>query len=234
VERLDVRLPGGVRLACYRGGDPGAPPLVLLHALGEDATSWDAVAARLAPHFALLAVDLRGHGASDWPGTYSHEQIRDDVIGVLDALGLREVVLVGHSLGGAVAYLVAMQQPERVTRLVVEDVVPPFPHERPIRDRPDAPLPFDWEVVPSLIGEANDPTRRWWPELPRITAPTLLIGGGPSSSIPADELAEVARLVPDCTLVTVPAGHHVHAVEPEAFTDAVLAWLRPDSGASSR
>jgi len=143
VQRLDVRLPDGLRLACYRGGEPDAPPLVLLHALGEDSTSWEEVADRLAPHFSLLAVDLRGHGASDWPGSYSHELIRDDILGVLDAVGLHDVVLIGHSLGGAVAYLIAMQQPERVTRLVVEDVVPPFPHERPVRDRPDTPLPFD-------------------------------------------------------------------------------------------
>ena len=225
MDRGDVRLPDGTRLACYRGGDPDAPPLVLLHALGENATSWDPVAARLAPHFSLLALDLRGHGASDWPGTYTHELMRDDVVAVLDALGLRDVVLVGHSLGGVVGYLVAMQRPDLVARLVIEDVVPPFPSERPVRDRPDTPLPFDWEVVPTILGEANDPTRRWWPQLSGILAPTLLVGGGPASSIPADELAEVARRIPDCTLVTIPAGHHVHAAEPDAFSAAVLAWL---------
>jgi 3-oxoadipate enol-lactonase len=229
VDRRDVRLPDGLRIACYAGGNPDAPPLVLLHALGENATSWDAVALRLAPHFSLLALDLRGHGASDWPGTYSHELMRDDVTGVLDALGLSDVVLVGHSLGGAVAYLVAMQQPARVARLVIEDVVPPFPLERPIRDRPDGPLPFDWDVLPAIFTEANDPTRRWWPQLAGIRAPTLLVGGGPTSYLPAEELAEVARLVPDSTLVTIPAGHHVHAAEPEAFSDAVLAWLLADS-----
>jgi 3-oxoadipate enol-lactonase len=226
MDRRDVLLPDGLRIACWTGGDPAAPPLVLLHALGESATSWDAVAARLAPHFSLLALDLRGHGASDWPGTYSHELMRDDVAGVLDALGLREVVLVGHSLGGAVAYLVTLARPDLVGRLVVEDVVPPFPLERPIRDRPEGPLPFDWDVLPAIFTEANDPTRRWWPRLAGITAPTLLVGGGPTSSIPGDELAGVARLIPDCTLVTIPAGHHVHAAEPEAFSDTVLTWLR--------
>ena len=226
MDRRDVSLPNGLRIACYSGGEPGGPPLVLLHALGEDATSWDAVATRLAPHYSLLTLDLRGHGASDRPGLYSHELMRDDVVGVLDALGLTDVVLVGHSLGGVVGYLVAMQQPDRVARLVIEDVVPPFPLERPIRDRPEGPLPFDWDVLPAIFTEANDPTRRWWPRLGDITAPTLLVGGGPASSIPGDELAEVAKLIPDCTLVTIPAGHHVHAAEPEAFSDAVLTWLR--------
>jgi pimeloyl-ACP methyl ester carboxylesterase len=227
MDRRDVELPDGLRIACHVGGDPAAPPLVLLHALGEDASSWEAVAAGLAPHFALLALDLRGHGASDRPGRYSHELMRDDVIGVLDSFGLSGVVLVGHSLGGAVAYLVALQRPDLVARLVVEDVVPPFPFERPIRERPDGPLPFDWDVLPAIFTEANDPSRRWWPELPRISAPTLLVGGGPASTTPAEELAEVARLVPDCTLVTIPAGHHVHAAEPEAFTEVLLRWLLP-------
>jgi pimeloyl-ACP methyl ester carboxylesterase len=82
-------------------------------------------------------------------------------------------------------------------------------------------------VVPAILGEANDPSRRWWPHLAGIAAPTLLVGGGPASTTPAEELAEVTRLVPDCTLVTIPAGHHVHAAEPEAFAEAVLGWLLP-------
>jgi 3-oxoadipate enol-lactonase len=227
VAHQDVRLPDGTRIAVHRSGDPEKPPLVLLHALGENATSWDAVGERLAPHFSLFAIDLRGHGASEWTGPYSHEGMRDDVLAALDVLGLRDVGLIGHSLGGVVALFAAMEQPDRVTRLVVEDVVPPFPFERPIRDRPDGPLPFDWDVLPAIFTEANDPDRRWWPHLRRITAPTLLIGGGPPSHVPAEELAEVARLIPDCTLVTIPAGHHVHAAEPEAFTDALLGWLLP-------
>ena len=127
----DVRLPDGTRIAVHRSGDPEKPPLVLLHALGENATSWDAVGERLAPHFSLFAIDLRGHGASEWTGPYSHEGMRDDVLAALDVLGLRDVGLIGHSLGGVVALFAAMEQPDRVTRLVVEDVVPPFPFERP-------------------------------------------------------------------------------------------------------
>jgi 3-oxoadipate enol-lactonase len=225
VERREVRLPDGPRISYLAGGDPGAPPLVLLHALGEDATSWTAVVDRLAPHFSLFAPDLRGHGRSDWPGEYSSELMRDDVLGVLDALGLGDIVLVGHSMGGVVAYLVAQEQPARVRWLVIEDVVPPFPFERQIRDRPDTPLPFDWPVVPAILTEANDPTRRYWARLPGISAATLLIGGGPDSYLPPEELAEVARLIPDSTLVTIPAGHHVHATEPGAFCDAVVPWL---------
>jgi pimeloyl-ACP methyl ester carboxylesterase len=79
--------------------------MVLLHALGEQAASWDDVAARFATRFRVVALDLRGHGASTRPGAYSFTVMRDDVLGVLDALDLHDLVLVGRSLGGTVAYL---------------------------------------------------------------------------------------------------------------------------------
>ncbi|MGI8952961.1 MAG: alpha/beta fold hydrolase [Nocardioidaceae bacterium] len=200
----------------------------MLHALGEHAASWDTVAPRFATRFRVVALDLRGHGASDWPGTYSFELMRDDVIGVLDDLDLHELVLVGHSMGGTVAYLVAQAQPSRITRLVVEDAPPPFARTRPVPPRPAGELSFDWAVVPAIIEEVNDPSLRWWTHLPDITAPTLLIGGGSTSHIPQEKLVDVARVVPWCTLITIPAGHDIHESEPDAFSEVVLDWLGAD------
>ena len=225
MDPIDVRAPDGTRIRCLVAGDPTAPAMVLLHGLGEQAAGWEPVAPRLAETFRVVALDLRGHGASDRPGAYSYELMRDDVIGVLDALELPEVVLVGHSMGGVVAYLVAAARPEGIARLVVEDAPMPFPRRAVVRERPPGELPFDWPVVPAIAAQTDDPHRRWWPLLRDIAAPVLLIAGGPTSTIPQDELHEVARLVPDCTLVTIPAGHHVHTNEPQAFTRAVLDWL---------
>ena len=205
-------------------GDRGAPAMVLLHALGEQASDWDELVPVFARSFRVVAVDLRGHGSSDWPGAYSSELMRDDVLALLDVLGLDRVVLVGHSLGGLVGYLVAAAAPARVHRLVVEDVVPPYARPRPVPDRPDGPLPFDWAVVPAFRAEADDPAMRWWPLLADITAPTLLVGGGPESPVPQDLIADVAERIPDCTLVTIPAGHYVHRSRPDDFADAVLGW----------
>jgi hypothetical protein len=112
---------------------------------------------------------------------------RPHVLGVLDALSAQRRGLqdppVGHSMGGAVAYLVAMQQPDRVERLIVEDVPPPFPRERAIPERPAGSLEFDWAVVPAIIGQVNQGDQEAWDGLRVITAPTLLIGGGPQSHI---------------------------------------------------
>lgn len=221
-----VIMTGGIHLAYQVSGAADAPPMVLLHALGERGASWAAVTAQFAETFRIFALDLRGHGDSDWPGTYSFELMRDDVLGVLDELGLCKVTLVGHSMGGVVAYLVAMAQPDRVERLVVEDVPPPYPRDRAIPERPAGSLDFDWAVVPAIIGQVNAGNPAAWGRLGAITAPTLLIGGGPESHIPQDKLTAVAARIPRCEMVTIPAGHHVHVGRPAEFASVILSWLR--------
>lgn len=146
---------GGVRLAYEVAGDLDAPPMVLLHALGERATSWEPVRDRFSEQFRVFAIDVRGHGDSDWPRTYSFQLMCDDVAEVIHQLGLRRIILLGHSMGGVVAYLLAMQRPDEVERLIVEDASPPFPRDRPIPERPDEPLDFDWAVVPAIVGQVN-------------------------------------------------------------------------------
>lgn len=216
---------GGIRLAYRVSGAPDAPPMLLLHALGEQAGSWTPVTAQFAAHYRVFALDMRGHGRSDWPGTYSFQLMRDDVTGLIEGLGLREVTLVGHSMGGAVAYLVAIARPEQVSRLIVEDVPPPFPRDRTIPARPAGPLDFDWPVVPAIVSQVNQGDPETWEQLSTIIAPTLLIGGGPQSHIPQDLLAAVAARIPSCELVTIPAGHYVHNAQPEQFAATVLRWL---------
>lgn len=229
VEVRDVVPAGGPVIRCLLSGDPGAPVLVLLHGLGEGSASWDDVAPGFAERFGVVALDLRGHGASGWPGEYSYELMRDDVVGVLDALGLGEVVLVGHSMGGAVAHLVTQTRPDRVAALVLEDAPPPFPRApRTLPDRPPGPLPFDWAMLTAVLADTDDPSLRWWPGLASVSAPTLVVAGGPTSTTPQERVLEMAAAIPDCTLVTVPVGHHVHVGDPDGFTAAVLGWLDTD------
>ncbi|MEO6699998.1 MAG: alpha/beta fold hydrolase [Jatrophihabitantaceae bacterium] len=223
-ERVDVTV-ASVRLACYLSGPPGGPALVLLHALGEQATSWDDVRAALDQQYRVLALDLRGHGASDWPGEYSFELMYQDVLGVLDELGLGQVSLVGHSMGGSVAYLIAQRHPDRIERLVIEDVCPAYDRERPQHTQPDVELPFDWPVVPAISGLASDYDAGCWDALAAISAPTLIVAGGPKSQMPQAKLDEVTARIPDCRQVVVPAGHHVHAEDPAGFIDAVRGFL---------
>jgi 3-oxoadipate enol-lactonase len=221
---LEVEV-AGVRLACRVSGAADAPPMVLLHALGEEASTWETVTASFATSFQVFAPDLRGHGDSDRPGTYSFEEMRDDVLGLLDQLGLDRITLVGHSMGGTIAYLIAEEHPERIERLILEDTPPPYPRDRAIPERPEGPLPFDWAVVPVIVGQVNRPDPAWWARLPGITAPTLIIAGGPDSHIPQDKIAEAAARVPDCAMVTIPVGHGVHEARPAEFVAAVTDFL---------
>jgi 3-oxoadipate enol-lactonase len=109
---------------------------------------WEVVGADCTKHFRVLAIDLRGHGLSDRPGAYSFELMRDDVLGALDQLGLDGINLLGHSMGEAVAYLIAEKEPGRIFRLILENT-PPWPWERAVPERPQV-LPFDWAVVPAI------------------------------------------------------------------------------------
>ncbi|MEU6853153.1 alpha/beta hydrolase [Actinacidiphila alni] len=227
----------GVRLAYESAGPVDGPPAVLLHALGEDRTSWRAVTAALAADgYRCHALDLRGHGASEHPGSYSFELLRDDVLGFLDALGLHEVTLIGHSLGAMTASLVAMARPDAVRRLVLEEGPLPFPADppRPVpAAAPDEPTPYDWRLLPAVAVQRNAPDPAWWQELTAITAPTLLIAGGPRSHLRQDQLAQVADRIPDCRLTTVEAGHMVHDERPADVLRELRAFL-PGAAATSR
>jgi pimeloyl-ACP methyl ester carboxylesterase len=104
------------------GGDPRRRTFVLLHGGGAHAHWWDYVAPELVAHGHVVALDFRGHGRSTWssnadygPPSYIH-----DVRALIDHLGTK-VVLVGHSMGGAVAQWCAVTFPEKLAALIVVD-----------------------------------------------------------------------------------------------------------------
>ncbi|HEY8758425.1 MAG TPA: alpha/beta hydrolase [Candidatus Limnocylindria bacterium] len=123
-----VRGPEGT-LACWEwpGGEPGA---LLLHGIGNYGRVWDFVAGAVAGRLRLVAPDARGHGASVTPaGGYAPEDFVADALSVMDALGLARPVVVGHSMGGAHALVLAVLHPEKVRALVLVDVGPEIGRE---------------------------------------------------------------------------------------------------------
>jgi pimeloyl-ACP methyl ester carboxylesterase len=115
----------GLRLHYTEWGPATAPPVVLLHGLNVQCHTWDPIALELAQGRHVIAMDMRGHGDSDWsPAGYRVRSMARDVHGLIDALGLGPVDLVGHSAGVRVAIAVAGEAPDTVRRLALSDAGP--------------------------------------------------------------------------------------------------------------
>lgn len=111
----------------YVGPSPGGPVILCLPGMTRNARDFEQVAQRLAGQSRVLCVDLRGRGGSDWapdPMIYQPHVYASDVQRLLDALEIPRAVLVGTSMGGFVAMLVAQAVPDRVAAIVLNDVGP--------------------------------------------------------------------------------------------------------------
>jgi len=124
-ERTAFVQSGNLRLRVREWGDAGAPAIVLLHGLRGFSGTWRQLAAAL-PEYRLIAIDQRGRGESDWDPArnYYTDAYLTDLETVVEALALDRFVLLGHSMGGATAYVYAARHPERLRALIVEDIAP--------------------------------------------------------------------------------------------------------------
>ncbi|MGX1102667.1 MULTISPECIES: alpha/beta fold hydrolase [Bradyrhizobium] len=141
-------------------------PLLLLHGWPEFWLTWKPVMARLADRHTLIAPDLRGFGDSDKPqGAYGPDQHTDDMLALLDALGVGKAGVVGHDVGGAVMQPLARKAPERIAGLFFFDFV--YPGIGPRMAAPDR-LNHIWyqsfhqmEMAPALVGASRDSCRTY-------------------------------------------------------------------------
>ena len=116
---------GGLRVHVAEAGQ--GEPLVLLHGWPQHWWCWRRVVPLLQDSYRLVVPDLRGHGWTDAPGTgYDKEQLATDLLGLLDALELPRVGLVGHDWGGWTGFLAALRAPERFSALLALGIVHPF------------------------------------------------------------------------------------------------------------
>jgi pimeloyl-ACP methyl ester carboxylesterase len=216
----------GVSLTVLSGSPEQSahPPVLLLPGTGAAATDWDAIATDLSRDRTVHALDLRGHGQSDWPGSYSIDLMADDLVELLPRLG-PQVDLIGHSLGGLVACRALAAGAPTARRLVLEDVGLLHPRPSATPARPEGDLDFDWAVVEQVRPEIDEPAAHWPETLARIAVPTLAIGGGARSFVPQEHVSELVALVQRGSHVTIEAGHSIHASRPDEFVEAVRAFL---------
>jgi pimeloyl-ACP methyl ester carboxylesterase len=157
----EIRLPTGRgELAALRAGRPGAPRLLALHGWLDNAASFLPMLPFLS-EFEVVALDLPGHGGSEHraPGyDYMLVDWIHDVLDALDGLGWERASLLGHSMGGAIATMIAVSAPERVERLALIEALGPLaglPEEAGTRLRSAvrARRALDLRRPPKLIAE---------------------------------------------------------------------------------
>jgi pimeloyl-ACP methyl ester carboxylesterase len=120
----------------------GGPPLLIMHGLFGSSRNWQSLARRLAEHFEVVNIDLRNHGESFHDATMTYPAMAEDVARLIRGLDLTACNLLGHSMGGKVAMMLAHQMAERIARLVVADIAPvTYPHSH--ADLVDAVLEVD-------------------------------------------------------------------------------------------
>ncbi|WP_040525264.1 alpha/beta fold hydrolase [Gordonia effusa] len=237
---------GELCLAAAASGDPSDRPVVLVHGMASDHTTWRALCRELRKAGrSVVSVDLRGHGRSGRAKTYHLNDFRDDLDFIVEEFSLDGFDLVGHSLGAHSALRLATKMPARVNRLVLEEC-PPMPRNQADIDEeivPTAtfgerirgvsalvanPLPlmrFD-RAIPAQVGrEFETAAPEWWSGLANLPAPTLVISGGSRSFLPPRHLKSLADALPGGSFQTIEAGHSVHRDRSQEFICTVLDFL---------
>lgn len=182
-----------MELAFRELGGTGNPPLAILHGMLGSSRNWQTAGCDLAERYHVFALDLRNHGASPHAEEMSYEAMAADVAEFLDARGLARITLLGHSMGGKVAMLLACREPARVERLMIVDIAPreyrwvghraEFATMRELdlahlRSRAEAELRFearvpDWAMRKFLttnLKRGSDGHWRWIVNLPTLIA----------------------------------------------------------------
>ncbi|MEU6672321.1 alpha/beta hydrolase [Streptomyces sp. NPDC046727] len=218
---------GGQVYAHVREGD--GPTLIFLHYWGGSRRTWDPVVRRLDPGQGFVAYDQRGWGDStSVPGPYDLERLADDAQRVSDALGCSRSVLVGHSMGGKVAQLLAARRPEGLTGVVLVAPAPPAPIGVTEQVREMVAHAYDDEEAVLRSIDLMLTHGGLTPELRRQVVEDSLRGGDqarlawPRQGLTEDVSAGVGAIeVP----VLVLAGSHDKVDPPTVLTDHLLPLI---------
>ncbi|WP_371257370.1 alpha/beta fold hydrolase [Phaeobacter sp. 11ANDIMAR09] len=105
------------------GSPTDKPALLVVHGLYGSARNWGVICKRLSDERQVVAVDLRNHGQSPWTDSHSYTEMAEDLAEVIEKHG-GQMDVIGHSMGGKAAMMLALNHPEMVHRLIVADIAP--------------------------------------------------------------------------------------------------------------
>jgi pimeloyl-ACP methyl ester carboxylesterase len=221
-----VSLPGGPTVNYREWGRPDGAVVLLLHGLTVSGRSWQNVAPVLGENFRVVAPDARGHGGSQWMRDYSFELMRDDVVKLMEQLGILAAIVMGHSMGALTAYELAATRPELIRLLVLEEMPPPDPANppQPIPQRRDPSASYDWRAVIAVNRWRNAPPPDWWELASKIQANTLVLGAA-DSSLRQSRVEELSRRIPNATFATMNSTHDGHEERPSEFLIPVQPFI---------
>jgi len=243
----------GAEIYYQEHGNSNQTPVILIHGSTIDShTDWDSIIPKLAKQYKVFAPDCRGHGRSNNPKlSYSFKELADDVAAFVHVMGYEKAHIIGHSNGGNVALVTAVEHPEvthtcipqaanaYVTKYLIEREPAIFDPERVARDAPEwqeemIRLHGDangddywkdllWLTMKEIISEPNySPT-----DLAQVDLPMLVIMGADDTVNATDEHAQyIAKHVPNAELwIPEKTGHNVHQDRENEWVEKVLAFL---------
>jgi pimeloyl-ACP methyl ester carboxylesterase len=231
-------------------------PVLLIHGAGENHLVWP-IGLRRLPGAIVSAIDLPGHGKSTGLGRSTIAGDAAWVISFLDALRIPAAILIGHSMGGAIAQQLALTHPDRTTALVLIATgaklrVAPQLLDLARNDFPAAvELVSEWEWGPTAPAEIKELGRQQLltnspavmlddyracdafdvrGQVQNIAVPTLIVSGDADRMTPLKHATFMAEQIPQARLCVVPeAGHMVMLEAAGTLTQAVTDFLRENS-----
>ncbi len=223
-------------------------PLLLLHGFGGCTQNWHPFRAELAERHRLILVDLRGHGYSTNPSNeFNHRRAADDVLLLLEKLGIARCSAMGMSTGGMALLHLATMQPDRIGSMVLISATSHFPEQaravmrraslermpqqvqemyRACAKRGDAQirqLIAQFNAFHENSADMNFSAR----DLSTIKARTLVVHGDRDRFFPVEIPVSIYRAIPNAALWIVPGGEHVPIYDPNVpFVSTALRFLQ--------
>ena len=235
-------------------GDSSNPALLLMHAGGLTYEEWTPFVEAWQPHFYLIMPSALAHGGSENVPELSISAMADATLALLDELGVEQAHMMGSSMGGAIAFWIALTAPDRVGKLVIYRTSyrsSPAVHKETVRmahsetwrawrldtwlsEQHEPPGgPDAWQRVTEKVAAAFDPATtdhlHDLTELSTIESPTLIIAGDRDPVVPLGDAVEMYQTIPDASLWIVPHATHFMGMEGwrrPTFEQEILRFLR--------
>lgn len=210
-------------------------PLILLHGNGEDGSYFEHQLAPFSQHFRVIAPDTRGHGKTPrGEAPFTIRQFAEDLLALMDRLGIGKAHILGFSDGGNIAMVFAMAHPERVEKLILNGAnldasgvkrTTQIPIEIGYRiaklfAKKDPAARLKAEMLGLMVHDPNVKPE----ELGSIQVPTLVVAGD-DDMIKESHTRLIAASIPGAELAILPGSHFIANRNPAAFNETVLRFL---------